>query len=640
MSSPGGRGRGRRIEGSGLGTRGVIRAAKEIAALTWQATPWSIVLLLLGAVISAVLPIVTTYFAALTTTALGEVIAGDETAGGRALTFVIVTAALGLALTGWRSLEQYVQRLMRYTLEARVSDIMYERFLSLEFWRYDDKDTIDVYDRAQRFSQFFAQAFTTLSRMLTQVITLVASVVALVLVSWWLALILVIAVIPGVVLQLRLSREQIAHWNSTIELRRSKGVIERQLFQPEHIAELRLYGVVRHLLDLRQNLRDMDERQRIMFDRRALGWRLLADTVEVMAEVIALVWITLQIIAGTQPLGQFLFVQQIVSRALASMNSFVVEIASLDEQLANLDDYQRFMDYPTREGGERRLDGPPERIEVSGVSFRYPSAEVEVLHDVDFAIDRGRRIAIVGENGAGKSTLIKLLSGLYEPTSGSVDLVLGRDAEAAGQAGAEQQTERIDLRDIDINTWHAQLAVLQQDYLSYAFATARDNVRFGQVNRPFDDAAFDAALREAEAEGFVSRLPRGADSYVSPWMAHADGTRGVDLSGGQWQRLALARNFYRQAPVVILDEPTSAIDALAEARIFDHLFSTRSRTLIIISHRFTTVTRADEVLMLERGRIVERGTAAELVAARGPFFRMFESQLPGMPGSDVGLDPA
>ena len=123
-------------------------------------------------------------------------------------------------------------------------------------------------------------------------------------------------------------------------------------------------------------------------------------------------------------------------------------------------------------------------------------------------------------------------------------------------------------------------------------------------------------------------------------MAHADGTRGVDLSGGQWQRLALARNFYRQAPVVILDEPTSAIDALAEARIFDHLFSTRSRTLIIISHRFTTVTRADEVLMLERGRIVERGTAAELVAARGPFFRMFESQLPGMPTPDPGLDPA
>ena len=119
----------------------------------------------------------------------------------------------------------------------------------------------------------------------------------------------------------------------------------------------------------------------------------------------------------------------------------------------------------------------------------------------------------------------------------------------------------------------------------------------------------------------------GADSFVSPWLANPDGTRGVDLSGGQWQRLALARNLYRGASVVILDEPTSAIDALAESRIFDHLFGDRSRTLIIISHRLTTVARADEVVMLERGRVVERGTAAELVAARGAFFRMFESQL-------------
>ena len=614
-------GRGRPIQSSGLGLRAYLRAAREIAGLTWRATPWAIVLQLLGAVITAVLPIAMTWFAALVMTALGEAAAGDPDAGGRAITFVIVAAVLGLALTAWRSLEQFVQRLMRYTLEAKVSDIMYERFLSLEFWRYDDKDTIDVYDRAQRFSQFFAQAFATLSRMIAQVITLVASVVALVLVSWWLALVLVVAVVPGIVLQLRLSREQIAHWNRTVELRRSKATIERQLFQPEHIAELRLYGVVRHLLDLRQSLRDADERERLVYERRALGWRLLADAVEVVAEVVALVWITLQIIAGAQPLGQFLYVQQIVSRALSAMNSFVGEIASLDEQLANLADYQVFMDLPTRQGGDLEIVGPPQRIRVADVSFRYPAAEAEVLHGVDLVIERGRRIAIVGENGAGKSTLVKLLSGLYAPTGGAILL------DGAPLAGEPAVRDGVDLRDVSVESWHAQLAVLQQDHLAYTFATARDNVRFGRVDRPVDEAAFEAALRDAEAAEFVSRLPNGADSFVSPWLANPDGTRGVDLSGGQWQRLALARNLYRGASVVILDEPTSAIDALAESRIFDHLFGDRSRTLIIISHRLTTVARADEVVMLERGRVVERGTAAELVAARGAFFRMFESQL-------------
>ena len=611
MAAPGsGRGRGgRRIEGSGLAPRAYLKAAKEIAALTWSATPGTIVLQIAGAFITAILPILTTWFASLTTTALAEAFAGDPTAGGRAIAFVIVTAVLGLLMTGWRSLEQYVQRLMRYTLEARVSDIMYERFLSLDFWRYDDKDTIDTYERAQRFSQFYAQAFQTLSRMVSQVITLVASVVALVLVGWWLALILAAAIIPGVYLQFRLSRAQIRHWNATVDIRRSKSIIERQLLQPEHIAELRLYSVVRHLLDLRQQLRDADERQRLVFERRYILWRLLADAIELVAEVGSLLWVTFQIIAHLQPIGQFLYVQQIVSRALSAMNGFVTELSALDEQLANLADYQVFMELPTRQGGHVVLEGPPEVIEVRDVTFRYPNAERLVLDGVSLTIRRGERVALVGENGAGKSTLIKLISGLYSPTSGAVLL------------------DGVDLRDIATDSWHAQLAVLHQDFLAYSFATARDNIRFGDVSKPFDESAFEAALDKAEAREIIERLPKGADSYVSPWMGHEDGTPGVDLSGGQWQRLALARNFYRDAPVIVLDEPTSAIDALAESRIFNHLFADTRQTLLIISHRLTTIERADVVFMLKGGRVVETGTAAELIDRRGEFFRMFESQL-------------
>lgn len=602
-------GRNRRIQQSKLGPKEYLRAAKEIAQLTWQTTPRTIVLQVAGAIITAVLPIVTTYFAALTTTALGEAFAGDPTAGSRAITYVIVTAALGLLLAGWRSLEQYVQRLMRYALEAKVSDIMYERFLSLEFWRYDDKDTIDMYDRAQRFSLFYSQAFATLSRMLSQVITLLASVIALLLVGWWLAVILVIAIVPGIYLQFSLSRAQVRHWNSTVDLRRAKGTIERQLFQPEHIAELRLYGMVRHLLNLRQSLRDADEKERIVFERKFILKRLAADALELVAQVVSLIWVTIQIIAREQPIGQFLYVQQIVQRALSAMNSFVTEVSSLDEQLANLFDYQSFMALDVRQGGERPLDGPPERITVDKLSFRYPGSKIDVLKDVSLTIDRGARIAIVGENGAGKSTLIKLISGLYAPSKGSITL------------------DGIPLAEFSLDSWHQQLAVLQQDYLSYSFATAKDNVTFGQVNRPFDQAAFDAALGKAEAREFIGKLPKGADTFVSPWMAHPDGTNGVDLSGGQWQRMALARNFYRQAPIIILDEPTSAIDALAESRIFNHLFADESQTLIIISHRLTTIERADVIYMLKSGRVVEHGTAKELIASRGEFFTMFESQV-------------
>ncbi len=192
------------------------------------------------------------------------------------------------------------------------------------------------------------------------------------------------------------------------------------------------------------------------------------------------------------------------------------------------------------------------------------------------------------------------MSGLYRPTSGRILL------------------DGVDLGEYSTESWHRQLAVLQQDYLAYTFASARDNVRFGDVDRVYEDAAFDAALRKAEAAEIVAGLPKGADSYVSPWMAHEDGTRGQDLSGGQWQRLALARNFYRDAPIIVLDEPTSAIDALAESRIFGHLFADERQTLIIISHRLTTIERADKILMLRKGRIVETGRRRSSSPRTGP----------------------
>jgi len=218
-------------------------------------------------------------------------------------------------------------------------------------------------------------------------------------------------------------------------------------------------------------------------------------------------------------------------------------------------------------------------------------------------------VAIVGENGAGKSTLIKLLTGLYRPTKGNILL------------------DGVDMNEYEVGSWHKLLGVLQQDFLSYGFATAKDNIYFGDVSGPLDQKRFDDAINRAEAKTFLAKLPKGIDSFVTTWMEHKDGTKGVDLSGGQWQRLALARNFYRNSPIIILDEPTSAIDALAEARIFERLFADKNRTVITISHRLTTVEKADMIYMLEGGKIVERGTHQQLVKNRGPYYKMFESQL-------------
>lgn len=585
------------------------KAIAQVAKLTFKAAPSMVMAQLAGAIITAVLPILTTFFAALTTTALAEAYNGDLGAGERAIAFVITTAVLGLAMSVWGTFEQYITQIMRYKVEASITDRMYEHFLSLNFWRYDDKHTADTYDRAKQFAQSFPYVFDRLASIFTQFVALIAGLAALFLVNWILGIILLAAVIPGIVLQFKLSRAQTKHWDENVENRRARAQIEWSLFQPQYIAELRLYSLVRHLLDLRMKLRDKDERVRIEFERKLIVKRLGADALEAGAETTALIVTALQIISHAQPIGYFLYVQQVVSRAISGANSFVRQVSAIDEDIANLFDYQEFMALPKHNAGTARLRGTPEEVVVGNISFHYPNAKQEVLKNVSITIKKHQHVAIVGENGAGKSTLIKILTGLYRPTNGHILL------------------DGVDLNDIAIESWHKKLGVLKQDYLEYGFATARDNIYFGDVTAPLNNDRLEQAIKRAEAKTFLEKLPKKLDSYVHPWMEDDDGNPGTDLSGGQWQRLALARNFYRDSPILILDEPTSAIDALAEERIFRHIFADKKRTVITISHRLTTVEKADVIYMLKNGEVVEQGTHGELVAKRGEYYTMFKSQL-------------
>ena len=584
-------------------------AILKVAKIAYKAAPLSVSVKVIDIFVSAVLPLVTTYFAALTTTALADAYAGDQSAGNRAILYVIITAFLGVVMVGWSSFDQYITKLVRYRIDASINDQMYEHFLGLDFWRYDDKHTADLLDKSKQFSNFFGYIFNSLAGIATQLITVIASLIALLFVSWWLGLILIIAVIPGIVIQYKLSKAQINHWNNNIETRRVGYMIERSMLTINTIAELRLYGVVRRLLDLRMKLRETDEKGRIDFERKYIIKQLASDAIEAMAEVIALLFTTFQIIAHSQPIGQFLFVQQVISRALGGVRSFVSQINSIDEDIANLFDYQEFMELPTSKVRSIKISSQPEIINIQNVSFHYPGSKTYVLQDVSLTIHRSQHIAIVGENGAGKSTLIKLILGLYNPTSGKILI------------------DDNDLKLVDPETWHSYLGVLQQEFAKYSFATARENVYFGDVSIKRDKKRFESALDRAEARNFLKKLPQGFDTFVDQWMENKDGTSGVDLSGGQWQRLALARNFYRDSPIIILDEPTSAIDALAESRIFNHLFADKERTVITISHRLTTVEKADVIYMLDNGLIVESGTHNQLINQKGDYYHMFESQL-------------
>ena len=589
--------------------RQLIRALYSVAKTSLRIAPGMSVLQVTGSAISAGLPIVTTYLAALTTTALAEAYAGDRAAGNRVVWLVAAAALSGVLMAAWGIFERYASELMRFRIKTAMSDVMYERFCAIEFWRYDDKDTIDMYERAKEFAQFFPYIFARLADVVTHTFTFVFTVWALIAINAWLGLAVVLAAVPSVIVQFRLSRLNANHWRENVETRRRASWIEWEMLKPQKMIDLRLYGLVRHLLDMRMALLERDQKTRIDFERKFLAKRLGAELFQAVVEVGALVWVVYEIVAHRQPIGQFLFVQQTAGRALGSVSSLVSTVNSMDEDLANLFDYQRFMELPIAKQGGKTVPALHRDIRFKDVSFCYPGSDTLVLDHINLTIKRGQHVALVGENGAGKTTLLKLLAGLYQPVGGEVAV----DGEPLASA--------------NIQTWHRQLGVLSQNFTQYDFATAAENVWFGDVSKTPSQERVDAALREAEAAKFVAKLPKGVDSYVNQWMESDDGVKGVDLSGGQWQRLALARNFYRDSPIVILDEPTSAIDALAEARIFDRLFQQKQKTIITVSHRLSTVEKADMIFMLAHGKVVEHGTHAELVVQHGAYYHMFESQL-------------
>ena len=580
--------------------------------MSFRLAPGAVLFKIAGAILDAVLPLFTVYLAAQTTTELANAYNGDSSAGNRALMLVVAAIAVGLVSVVWSNFNSYAQAMLRYKVELKVSDIMYERFLALDFWRYEDKATADTYDKAKRFSVFYSYVFDQLATILSDIVGMVSAIVALLLVVPWIALIVFVALIPGVYVQFKLSRAQVEQWNKNVTARRAQSNIEWHLLEPKNIVELRLNGIVRFMLDLRAKYRDQDERKRLQFEKNYLGKQIMSSLLESGAELISLIWITLEIITHHQPLGQFVYVQQIVSRAIGSMNSLVRTISNIDEDLAQLFEYQKFMEFPLAKNNDKRVGAVPEVITCDHVSFHYHGTSKKVLHDISLTIKRGQHIAIVGENGAGKSTLIKLLLGLFAPSSGHIRL------------------DGTDLGEYSIDSWHRHLGVLQQSYLEYDFGTIRDNIYYGDVSEPFDHTRYDKSVIQAEAKSFIDDLKHKENTYPAKWIVEddiEDDELATSLSGGQWQRIALARSFYRDAPIIILDEPTSAIDALAESRIFKRLFEDTSKTIVTISHRLSTVKKADIIHVMEDGRIVETGTHQELVNAKGSYYRLFESQL-------------
>lgn len=317
------------------------------------------------------------------------------------------------------------------------------------------------------------------------------------------------------------------------------------------------------------------------------------------------------VLGGTLGIGQFTLVFQQTMNLAFSAEEMLNQYSSISVRTKYLDKFFEFMNT------KRVINSPvksvtipempiPVEIEFKDVSFHYPGTQRDILKDFNLSIKSGEKVALVGENGAGKTTIIKLILRFYDVTEGEILL------------------NGVNIKKVDLDKWRSSVGALFQDFIKYQF-TFKENVIFGNIHEQNNHQLFEEAIRRSGADSYVNDLPNKHEQVVGKMF---DG--GIDLSGGQWQKLALARAFYRDAPILILDEPTSAIDAKAEYEIFERVQKLqKDKTVIIISHRFSTVRNADRILVLDDGKIIEEGSHEKLMNENGLYAELFNLQAKG-----------
>jgi len=516
------------------------------------------------------------------------------------------------------TLRNISQQLLQNSVSMRIQLMVMEKAASLDLPFYEDAASYDLLRRAQNDSinrpvLMIATAFGLFQTMLTFV-TMVAVLVA---VSPILALLALVSPIPAFIVDTRYGWRgyNIARWGSRL-LRRMTYLVS--LVTTDTFAkEVKLFGLGHYFIDrYRLIAKVFYDTQRSQLVRRYMTGFALGNVSTIVASFTYL-YIAVQAIAGRLTIGALVAYAQAATQVQNSIQSILGGFTGMYEHNLYLNNLTELMNRQPVMAVKKAPAAVPQplrgEITFENVSFAYPGSESQALSDLSFTITPGETLAVVGRNGAGKTTLFKLICRLYDPTAGRILI------------------DRIDIRDFEPDELRAHIGAMFQDYVDYQ-ATAAENIGLGNVPQLTNREAVMSASRQAGSDELIANLPDGYDTALGKWF-----DAGVNLSGGEWQKVALARAFMREeARILLLDEPTSALDAQAEYDLFERLRSlTHGRTAVYISHRFSTVRRADRIVFLEHGRLVEEGTHHELMRLNGRYARLFRMQAAAYTGEDV-----
>ncbi|WP_344630107.1 ABC transporter ATP-binding protein [Streptomyces glaucosporus] len=533
-------------------------------------------------------------------TVLGHLLTDGTTAQRLSAAVPALTAAAVTALLG--SLLRSASTAATGALEPKVQRVATERYLSLvarvELAAIEDDEFHRLLDSAGYGADSARRMVRYCTAVLTSLISLAAAAGVLTVLHPALLPLLVAMTLPSAWSSLTIAKMRYVSFHQFVQHARAGQLLSRLLIDQQAAAEVRVHDVGPFLLTHFRGMAETSEREQTRLARAAARKGLLADGATGVATVATygvlglLVWFggTELSVAGTAVLA--------IRTGSASLDQLVLQITDLHQEALFVADFETLCREAARRAIPARGRDLPERvreIRFEKVTFTYPgsTAPEPSLREVDLTIPTGRIVALVGSNGSGKSTLVKLLCGLYQPDPGKGRILW----------------DGVDSREADRAQIFRRVAMVAQDFHRWPF-TARVNIGIGRPAAPMDDAEIEAAAAYAGADGLLATLPRGLDTLLA--RGYKDGHQ---ISGGQWQRLGIARARYRDAEVLIVDEPTSALDPVAEQRVFDRIrdLAGQGQTVVLITHRLHSVRHADLIYVLDRGRVAEAGTFEQLM---------------------------
>ncbi len=585
-----------------------------IFGLVWKTTPLITLSLTIVAVLNGVLPAATAYVAAELLNKLADIYvvarSGVEPELEGAVWLLILQFGLILISRLISHINLIVTRLAGELVSNKVRKMVMKKSKYLDLQSFDKPDFYERLENAQREAgmrplQILAASFSTVS----SVISMVSFIVLLAGISPLAPLIIILMAAPAAIVSFVYKRKIFEYVRRRSKDRRQLNYYSGIMINKDLVKEIKVFGLadlfmIRYDKVFKQYFKGYKE-----LHIKECFWSSIISVISTLVSFGLFAFVALMVAAGKLMVGDYTLYTGALNSITSGMSSVINNTSTVYEGTLFIDNLITFMKEPVSVISVAKIPLNVNRhtthtIELKNVSFKYPGSEKYVIKNISAVIAPGSTVSLVGLNGAGKTTLIKLITRLYDPTEGEI-LFDGQN-----------------IKDYDLDSLYKTFGIIFQDFGKYA-VTVKENIAFGNIDEEIEDEKIKLAARQSNADEFISRLSM---DYNTPLMRYFE-EEGIELSIGQWQKLSVARAFYGDSDILILDEPTASLDALAEEEIYSQFDTLRKgKTTLFVSHRLSSVTSADAVWVLKEGELIERGSHSELMAKKGAYYKLFTTQ--------------